>query len=69
MERLIRSNLRHVSLARQSRMHPDISALLLPTYPFLQDNTSVVAGRRRAQRQSGITHTHKSAIAMLGLIA
>ncbi|CAK0809788.1 unnamed protein product [Prorocentrum cordatum] len=49
LERLVRNNLPHVSLRRQSRMHPDISALLQPTYPQLLDNTSVVALRAQPE--------------------
>lgn len=41
MERLISLNLPHVTLLKQNRMHPEISALLLSIYPHLQDREGV----------------------------
>eukprot|EP00931_Biecheleriopsis_adriatica_P091095 TRINITY_DN64996_c0_g1_i1.p1 TRINITY_DN64996_c0_g1~~TRINITY_DN64996_c0_g1_i1.p1 ORF type:complete len:651 (-),score=96.34 TRINITY_DN64996_c0_g1_i1:22-1782(-) len=43
MERLILNRLPHISLLRQSRMLPSLSALLKPIYPQLQDNLAVVS--------------------------
>ncbi|KXZ51992.1 hypothetical protein GPECTOR_10g1014 [Gonium pectorale] len=36
-ERLVLSGFPHTALAKQHRMHPDISALVRPTYPALED--------------------------------
>jgi hypothetical protein len=40
-ERLVLENFPHATLAVQHRMHPNISALIRPTYPELQDHPSV----------------------------
>ena len=44
---LIRGGIPHVALGRQSRMHPEISALLRPIYPEVADNHLVVGRHER----------------------
>lgn len=41
-ERLVTSGFPHVTLGVQHRMHPDISRLVRPTYPSLEDHASVL---------------------------
>lgn len=41
-ERLVKSGFPHTVLGRQHRMHPDLSAMIRPTYPSLEDHPTVV---------------------------